>query len=375
MAVEGRLSEQSIHATTECLALRWQGGKCGVPCQPRKGLVAWAISSKLWSAACSSGFPSHKASSAACRWWAGFFLDSVVPSYLDSLPACFSWARLSPSCWCMCGVAGTHTSAWTSLGFLTSRPPSCPGSWWDSLCSWATPSSSTYWVSQSWWVLGTRALCSCSALNSHRCYWGTSMVSWFHLISDGGFPKVSWLRLLGGPASCLSSCLWPVFCYVFHSIRSWAQQKPGPLAPQHSGGSWDMDTQLRDSWSFILLRLPAALGQLAKELQLGLTLLTSLPRDCSGSHLLFLGRCFPQPAWRKEVAVNPWLPVSKASSFWDLLCCFAAWITFIANCGLWQHGVTIGHNCMLIAPQLEVYASAAESTGTLHVIYICTQGP
>lgn len=41
----------------------------------------------------------------------GFFLDSVVPSYLVSLPACFSWARLSPSCWCMCGVAGTLTSA------------------------------------------------------------------------------------------------------------------------------------------------------------------------------------------------------------------------------------------------------------------------
>ncbi|XP_050762633.1 derlin-2-like isoform X3 [Gymnogyps californianus] len=31
-------------------------------------------------------------------------------------------------------------------------------------------------------------------------------------------------------------------------------------------------------------------------------------RDCSGSHLLFLGRCFPQPAWRKEVAVNARLP-------------------------------------------------------------------
>lgn len=231
MAVEGRLrSEQSVRATPECLALGWQGGKFGVPCQPRKGLVAWAICCMLWSAACSSGFPSHKASSAACRWWAGFFLDSVVPSYLDSLPACFSWARLSPSCWCTCGVAGTHTSAWTSLGFLTSRPPSCPGSWWDSLCSWATPSSSTYWVSQSWWVLGTRALCSCSALNSHRCYWGTSMVSWFHLISDGGFPKVSWLRLLGGQPPA-----WALACDLCFAMSSTASEvghskQPGPLA-------------------------------------------------------------------------------------------------------------------------------------------------
>lgn len=40
-----------------------------------------------------------------------FFLDSVAASYLVSLPACFSWARLSPSCWCMCGVAGTLTFA------------------------------------------------------------------------------------------------------------------------------------------------------------------------------------------------------------------------------------------------------------------------
>lgn len=95
-----------------------------------------------------------------------------------------------------------------------------------------------------------------------------------------------------------------------------------------------MGTQLRDSWSFILLKLPATLVQLVKESQLGLTLVTSLSRDCSGSHLLFLGRCFPQPAWRKEVAVNPWLPVSKADSFWALLCCFPAWVTFIANSGL-----------------------------------------
>lgn len=40
-----------------------------------------------------------------------FFFDSVAASYLVSLPACFSWARLSPSCWCTCGVAGTLTSA------------------------------------------------------------------------------------------------------------------------------------------------------------------------------------------------------------------------------------------------------------------------
>lgn len=75
-----------------------------------------------------------------------------------------------------------------------------------------------------------------------------------------------------------------------------------------------MDTQLRDSCRFLLLKLPVALVQLAMESQLGLTLVTSLPRDCCGSHLLFLGRCFSQPAWRKEVAVNPWLPVSKADS-------------------------------------------------------------
>lgn len=47
------------------------------------------------------------------------------------------------------------------------------------------------------------------------------------------------------------------------------------------------------------------LVQLAKESQLCLTLVASLPRDCSGPYLLFLGRCFPQPARRKEVAVNP----------------------------------------------------------------------
>lgn len=133
--------------------------------------------------------------------------------------------------------------------------------------------------------------------------------------------------------------LWLVTCILLCLPQGQKLGTANSLALWHcstgdSGGSWGVGTQLRDSWSFILLKLPAALVQLAKESQLGLTLLTSLPRDCSGSHLLFLGRCFPQPAWRKEVAVNARLPVSKADSVCALLCCFPTWVTFIANCGL-----------------------------------------
>jgi len=79
---------------------------------------------------------------------------------------------------------------------------------------------------------------------------------------------------------------------------------------------------------------PATQVQQAEEAQLGLTLVASLPRDCSGSYLLFLGRCLSQPAWRKEVAFDSQLPVSKAD--------FNSWVYCVASqLGLlpWQTGL------------------------------------
>lgn len=86
-----------------------------------------------------------------------------------------------------------------------------------------------------------------------------------------------------------------------------------------------MGTQPRGSWSSVSCKLPAAPVPQGREVRLGLTWVASLPRDRSGSHLLFLGRCLPQPAWRKEVAFNSQLSVSKAVLcfvFLGLLHCF-----------------------------------------------------
>lgn len=134
----------------------------------------------------------------------------------------------------------------------------------------------------------------------------------------------SWLR----GALPDSGAVWFCLTHLCTHIKHDHSEQPGCCCCSTGGsaGSWGVGTQLRGSWSSVLCKLLAAPVPQGREVWLGLSWVFSLPRDCSGSHLLLLGRCFPQPAWRKEVASNSQLSVSKAvlfcSVFLGLLQCF-----------------------------------------------------
>ncbi|XP_068017989.1 derlin-3 isoform X3 [Melanerpes formicivorus] len=106
--------------------------------------------------------------------------------------------------------------------------------------------------------------------------------------------------LFGGFLMTLPA-VWPLCQPVF----------PGPGLHHHAGVRLEPQEPLHPHELLRAAQLPGPLPALGADGLLsapGQLHHHRLAGDCSGSHLLLPGRCFPKPAWRKEAAVDPWLP-------------------------------------------------------------------
>lgn len=171
-----------------------------------------------------------------------------------------------------------------------------------------------------------------------------------------------------------SGAVW--FCFTCHCthIKHDHSKQPGCCcSTEGSGGSWGVGTQPRGSWSSVLCKLPAAPVPQGREVWLGLTWVFSLPRDCSGSHLLLLGRCLPQPARRKEVASNSQLSVSKAVLFvlFSRVCCSASIANWFALWGNLVLALNSSCCCLVLSPGPQCMPVAAQ----LSSFCLCSSKP